>query len=93
MVAKAGASLNSIQEAILASRGRMEVIGSQSQIQSQSQDSATVVGVMSGLSGIAEQNAAAMEEMAATLKETVRTVEDLSQVAERLNALTSRFKV
>ena len=91
MVAKAGASLKSIQEAILASGGRLDVIGSQSQIQSQ--DSATVVGVMSGLSGIAEQNAAAMEEMAATLKETVRTVEDLSQVAERLNALTARFQV
>ena len=91
MVNTAGASLQSIQEAILASSRRMETIGSQSQ--AQSQDSTAVVGVMGSLTGIAEQNAAAMEQMAATLRETARTVEQLSLVAEQLNALTSRFKV
>ena len=89
-VAKAGSSLQTIQEAIQASRARLDAIGGQSQ--AQSQDSGAVVQVMSGLSGIAEQNAAAMEQMAATLRETVRTVDELSHVAERLNALTSRFK-
>jgi len=91
MVSKAGDSLGVIQESIRASRERLEAIGVQSQ--AQSQDSEAVVGVMGGLSGIAEQNAAAMEEMAATLRETVRTVDELSHVAERLNALTARFTV
>ena len=89
-VAKAGSSLQTIQEAIQASRARLDAIGGQSQ--AQSQDSGAVVQVRSGLRGIAEQNAAAMEQMAATLRETVRTVDELSHVAERLNALTSRFK-
>jgi methyl-accepting chemotaxis protein len=87
----AGASLKSIQEAIRASSQRLQTISTQSQVQSQ--DSVAVVAVMGGLTGIAEQNAAAMEQMAATLRETRRTVEDLSQVAEQLNALASRFKV
>ena len=87
----AGSSLKSIQEAIRASSQRLQTISSQSQVQSQ--DSVAVVTVMGGLTGIAEQNAAAMEQMAATLRETRRTVEDLSLVAEQLNALASRFKV
>ena len=87
----AGTALESIQEAIQASSGRLAAIGSQSQ--AQSQDSGIVVGAIGGLTLIAEQNAAAMEEMAATLQETVRTVEDLSRAAERLDALATRFRV
>ena len=87
----AGASLKSILESIQASSGRLAAIGGQSQ--AQSQDSVTVVGAMGSLTGIAEQNAAAMEEMAATLRETSRTVEELSRAAEKLNALATRFKV
>jgi len=87
----AGASLKSIHESIQASSGRLAAIGSQSQ--AQSQDSVTVVGAMGDLTGIAEQNAAAMEEMAATLRETSRTVEELSRAAEKLNTLATRFKI
>jgi len=87
----AGASLQSIHDSIQASSERLTAIGGQSQ--AQSQDSVTVVGAMASLTGIAEQNAAAMEEMAATLRETSRTVEDLSRAAEKLNALATRFKV
>ena len=87
----AGAALHTIQEAIGASGTRLQAIGTQSQ--TQSQDSVTVVGVMSSLTGIAEQNAAAMEEMAVTLRGTSRNVEDLSHAAEKLNALASRFKI
>jgi methyl-accepting chemotaxis protein len=87
----AGAALRSIQESIRASSERLRVIGSQSQ--AQTQDSTTVVNVMGGLTGIAEQNAAAMEQMAATLRETTRTVEELSRAAENLDTLASRFKV
>jgi methyl-accepting chemotaxis protein len=83
--------LKSIQESITASGERIKAIGGQSQ--KQSQESSAVVGVMGGLSGIAEQNAAATEEMAATIRETTRTVDDLSRAAENLSALVSRFKV
>jgi methyl-accepting chemotaxis protein len=91
MVNTAGSVLKSIQESITASGERIKAIGTQSQ--KQSQDSTTVVEVMGGLSGIAEQNAAATEEMAATIRETTRTVDDLSHAAENLSALVSRFKV
>jgi len=91
MVNTAGSVLKSIQESITASGERIKAIGNQSQ--RQSQDSTAVVGVMSDLSGIAEQNAAATEEMAATIRETTRTVDDLSRAAESLSALVSRFRV
>ena len=78
-------------KAILASSERLTAIGSQSR--AQSDDSGVVVGAIGGLTGIAEQNAAAMEEMAATLRETLRTVEDLSRAAEKLNSLAARFQV
>ncbi len=87
----AGAALRAIQEAILASSGRLEAIGRESE--AQRRDSGAVVGVMGSLTGIAEQNAAAMEQMAATMREAKRTIDDLSAVTERLNALTDRFKV
>jgi methyl-accepting chemotaxis protein len=90
-VTAAGAALRSIQEAIRASSERLQVISSQSQ--TQHQESANVVNVMGGLTGIAEQNAAAMEQMAATLRETSRTVEELSRAAENLDSLATRFKI
>ena len=66
----AGAALKSIEEAIRASAERMKTIGSQSE--TQSHDSQSVVSAMDNLTGIAEQNAAAMEEMAATIKKIGR---------------------
>ena len=91
MVNAVGGVLKNIQESISASGQRMRAIGTQSH--AQSKDSAAVVGVMSDLTNIAEQNAAATEEMAATIHETSRTVDELSKAAERLNGLVSRFKV
>jgi len=87
----AGASLKTILESIRASSARLDAIGNQSR--TQSQDSKEVVAAMSGLTDIAELNAAAMEEMAATLRETTRTVGDLSVAAERLNSLTTSFRI
>jgi len=91
MVNTAGEALTSIQSAITDSVGRMQTIGSQSE--TQSQDSQSVVAAMGDLTGIAEQNAAAMEEMAATIKESTHTVDELSRLAEQLNALVARFRV
>ena len=91
MVNTAGEALQSIQAAITASAGRMKTIGEQSQ--AQSQDSQLVVDAMGNLTGIAEQNAAAMEQMAATIKESTRTVDELSHLAEQLNAIVARFKI
>lgn len=91
MVNTAGEALQSIQAAITASAERMKTIGEQSQ--AQSQDSQLVVDAMGNLTGIAEQNAAAMEEMAATIKESTRTVDELSHLAEQLNAIVARFRV
>jgi methyl-accepting chemotaxis protein len=91
LVNTVGSILKDIQSSIGTSGQQMRAIGGQSQ--SQSQDSHVVVEIMGGLSGIAAQNAAAMEEMAATLRETTRAVEDLSQAAEGLKELVSRFKV
>ena len=91
MVNQAGEALNSIQTAITDSAERMKAIGSQSE--AQSQDSRAVVDAMGGLTGIAEQNAAAMEEMAATIKESTHTVDELSHLAEQLNAIVARFRV
>ncbi|MDE3033779.1 MAG: hypothetical protein KGI56_08960, partial [Acidobacteriota bacterium] len=69
----------------------MKAIGEQSQ--TQSQDSQRVVDAMGNLTGIAEQNAAAMEQMAATIKESTRTVDELSHLAEQLNAIVARFRI
>jgi methyl-accepting chemotaxis protein len=91
MVNTAGQVLKTIQEGIAASAERLKAIGDQSR--TQSQESGSVVEAMNNLSGIAEQNAAAMEEMAATIKETTRTVDELSHLAEQLSALVARFKV
>ena len=91
MVNTAGDVLKTIQQAIAASGDGMRTIGTQSQ--AQSQESSTVVTAMNSLSGIAEQNAAAMEEMAATIRETTRTVDELSHLAEQLSSLVARFKV
>jgi len=91
MVNTAGEALQSIQAAITASAERMKTIGEQSQ--AQSQDSQLVVDAMGNLTGIAEQNAAAMEEMAATIKESTRTVDELSHLAEQLNAIVARFRI
>lgn len=91
MVNTAGQVLKTIQEGIAASAERLKAIGDQSR--TQSQESGAVVEAMNNLSGIAEQNAAAMEEMAATIKETTRTVDELSHLAEQLSALVARFKV
>ena len=91
MVNTAGEALQSIQAAITASAGRMKTIGEQSQ--AQSQDSQLVVDAMGNLTGIAEQNAAAMEQMAATIKESTRTVDELSHLAEQLNAIVARFRI
>ncbi len=91
MVNTAGDVLKTIQQAIAASGEGMRTIGTQSQ--AQSQESSTVVTAMNSLSGIAEQNAAAMEEMAATIRETTRTVDELSHLAEQLSSLVARFKV
>ncbi|HEX9082834.1 MAG TPA: methyl-accepting chemotaxis protein [Holophagaceae bacterium] len=91
MVNTAGEALQSIQAAITASAERMKIIGEQSQ--AQSQDSQRVVDAMGNLTGIAEQNAAAMEEMAATIKESTRTVDELSHLAEQLNAIVARFRI
>jgi len=91
MVTTAGGSLKSITEAIRGSAERLQIIGSQSQ--TQSQDSGTVVSAMSSLSNIADGNAAATEQMAATIRETTRTVDELSKMAESLNSLVSRFKI
>jgi methyl-accepting chemotaxis protein len=90
MVNTAGEAIKTIHEATAASAQRMHAIGQQSQ--SQSQDSGRVVGAMSDLTSIAEQNAAATQEMASTLQEASRTVEDLSHLADNLRALVSRFK-
>jgi methyl-accepting chemotaxis protein len=91
MVNTAGEALNSIQSAITDSAERMKTIGTQSE--SQSRDSQSVVAAMGDLTGIAEQNAAAMEEMAATIKESTHTVDELSHLAEQLNSLVARFRV
>jgi methyl-accepting chemotaxis protein len=91
MVNTAGEALTSIQSAIIDSAERMKTIGGQSE--TQSRDSQSVVAAMGDLTGIAEQNAAAMEEMAATIKESTHTVEELSHLAEQLNALVARFRV
>jgi methyl-accepting chemotaxis protein len=91
MVNTAGEALQAIQTAITAQAERMKAIGEQSQ--TQSQDSQRVVDAMGNLTGIAEQNAAAMEEMAATIKESTRTVDELSHLAEQLNAIVARFRI
>ncbi len=91
MVNTAGEALQSIQAAITASAERMKTIGEQSQ--AQRQDSQRVVDAMGNLTGIAEQNAAAMEEMAATIKESTHTVDELSHLAEQLNAIVARFRI
>ena len=91
MVNTAGEALNSIQSAITESASRMRTIGTQSE--AQSNDSQSVVSAMGDLTGIAEQNAAAMEEMAATIKESTRTVDELSHLAEQLNSIVARFRV
>ncbi len=91
MVNTAGEALTSIQSAISDSAERMKTIGSQSE--AQSRDSQSVVAAMGDLTGIAEQNAAAMEEMAATIKESTRTVDELSHLAEQLNSLVARFRI
>jgi methyl-accepting chemotaxis protein len=91
MVNMAGEALTSIQSAITDSAERMKTIGSQSE--TQSRDSQSVVAAMGDLTGIAEQNAAAMEEMAATIKESTRTVDELSHLAEQLNSLVARFRI
>ncbi len=91
MVNTAGEALQSIQAAITASAERMKTIGEQSQ--AQSLDSQRVVDAMGNLTGIAEQNAAAMEQMAATIKESTRTVDELSHLAEQLNAIVARFRI
>ena len=90
MVNTAGEALTSIQAAIADSAVRMQTIGGQSE--TQSRDSQSVVAAMGDLTGIAEQNAAAMEEMAATIKESTRTVDELSQLAEQLNSIVARFR-
>ena len=91
MVNTAGEALQAIQTAITAQAERMKAIGEQSQ--TQSQDSQRVVDAMGNLTGIAEQNAAAMEQMAATIKESTRTVDELSHLAEQLNAIVARFRI
>jgi len=91
MVNQAGEALNSIQTAIVDSAERMKTIGSQSE--AQSHESRSVVDAMGNLTGIAEQNAAAMEQMAATIKESTHTVDELSHLAEQLNAIVARFRV
>ncbi len=91
MVNTAGEALQAIQAAITAQAERMKAIGEQSQVQSQ--DSQRVVDAMGSLTGIAEQNAAAMEEMAATIKESTRPVDELSHLAEQLNSIVARFRI
>ena len=90
-VASAGAGLESIQTAILASGQHVQAIGGQSRVQSE--QSGTVAGFMGQLSGIAAQNAAAPEQMAATIRETTRTLGELNGIAEQLRALVGRFSV
>jgi len=91
MVHTAGAALESITQAVMASAERMTTIGVQSQ--EQSQHGGTVAGAMNNLAGIADGTATATEEMAATLRESTRTVDDLSRLAATLNSLVSRFRV
>jgi methyl-accepting chemotaxis protein len=87
----AGAVFKGIQEAVSASAGSLQAIGSQSQAQSDA--SGEVAGAMNGLTGIAEQNAAATEEMAATLKESTHTLDELTRLADKLNTLVARFTI
>jgi methyl-accepting chemotaxis protein len=91
MVNAAGEVLKGIQEAVGASAGSLQSIGRQSQTQSDA--NGEVATTMNGLTGIAEQNAAATEEMAATLKESTRTLDELTRLADNLNTLVARFTI
>ena len=91
MVATAGELLEGIQAALSASAGSLRAIARQNQ--AQSEDGGEVALAMAGLSGIAQQNAAATEEMAATLDGSARTLAELARVSAGLDALVARFTI
>jgi methyl-accepting chemotaxis protein len=64
----------------------------QNHTKDQASGSDKVVNSIDGLTGVADQNAAATEQMSATIKEMVRTVDELSRLAETMNGMVSTFR-